>query len=109
MNNLNKLVDELKKSPLVKRYKELETIIDNDENLKKEYNKLLDLQKDMVNKRERYPKLFDEAKAKYDQQKEKVMSFLILEEYLDLQLEINEDLQMIQSIITEELNQDIGK
>jgi len=37
------------------------------------------------------------------------MNYLIIDEYLELQQQINADLQMIQSIISDEIDKDINE
>ena len=106
MNSLDKLIEELMNDSVVKRFKELEKIIDNDQNLNEDYQKLLDLQKIMVNEREKNVKGFKLAKKNYDEAREKVMDHLILSEYLELLEEVNLDLDLTQKIISEEINTD---
>ncbi len=106
MNSLDKLINEIKEDPTVKRFKELEKVIDKDEKLNKEYKELLELQKVMVNKREQKSKDFTLAKKKYEEAKERVLQHLVLNEYLDLLEEINYDLGLIQKIISEEIKID---
>lgn len=109
LDKLKKLKNEIQSSLLVKRYQELEKIIDNDQNLKDQYNKLLDYQKEMVNKKALNKKGLEESTKKYETQKELVMNYLIIDEYLELQQQINADLQMIQSIISDEIDKDINE
>jgi len=106
LNKLDILIDELTNDSLIKRFKELEIIIDNDHLLNKEFNDLLELQKIMVNKREKKSKDFGLAKNNYEKAKENVLNHFILTEYLDLLEEINYDLGLIQKIITEEIRID---
>ena len=47
---------------------------------------------------------YQEAKEAYENQQAKVMSYLMMNEYLDLMEEINNDLQLLQSIIEQEIN-----
>ena len=109
MNKLNKLenlIAKLAEDTAVKRFKELEQIIDNDQLLNKDYQNLLDLQKIMINKREKKSKDLRLAIDNYEKAKEIVMNHLIIDEYLDLLEEINYDLNLIQKIISEEINID---
>ncbi len=109
MNKLNKLenlIAKLAEDTAVKRFKELEQIIDNDQLLNKDYQNLLDLQKVMINKREKKSKDLHLAIDNYEKAKEIVMNHLIIDEYLDLLEEINYDLNLIQKIISEEINID---
>ena len=106
MRSLNNLIKSLSEDPLIKRYKELEKIIDNDQQLNKDYADLLNLQKIMVNKREKRSKDLNEAKKNYDLAKSNVEKHLILSEYLDLLEQVNYDLGLVQKIISEEVNTD---
>ncbi len=106
MNSLDQLINKIKEDPTVKRFKELEKVIDKDEKLNKEYNELLKLQKIMVNKRELKSKDFAVAKTNYEKAKKQVLEHIVLNEYLDLLEEINYDLGLIQKIISEEIKID---
>ncbi len=106
MDKLNILINEIQDDPAVKRFKELEKIIDNDQLLNDDYQKLLELQKIMVNKRELKSKDFSTAKSNYENAKTKVLKHIVLNEYLDLLEEINNDLGLIQTIISQEINID---
>jgi len=106
LKTLDILIKEISNDAVVKRFKELEKVIDNDELLNKDYKQLLNLQKIMVIKREKNSKDFDEAKKNYYRAKENVMKHIILNEYLDLLEEINYDLRLIQKIISQDINID---
>ena len=106
LNSLDQLINKIKEDPTVKRFKELEKVIDKDEKLNKEYNELLKLQKIMVNKRELKSKDFAVAKTNYEKAKKQVLEHIVLNEYLDLLEEINYDLGLIQKIISEEIKID---
>lgn len=106
MDSLDKLIKEIESNSLVKRFKQLEKIIDNDHLLNQDFKDLLELQKTMVNKREKQSKDFKLAESNYNIAKENVLKHMILSEYLDLLKDINYDLNMIQKIISEEINID---
>lgn len=106
MNSLDKLIKELMNDSVIERYKELEKIIDNDQKLNEDYKRLLDLQKTMVIEREKNIKGFKLAEKNYNNAKEKVMDHLILSEYLELLEEVNLDLDLVQKIISKEINTD---
>jgi len=106
LNSLDNLIREITEDTTVKRFKELEKIIDNDQLLNKDYNELLNLQKIMVKKREKKSKDLDLAIKRYEDAKENVLKHIILTEYLDLLEEINYDLGLIQKIISQEINID---
>ena len=100
------LIEEISNDITVKRFKKLEKVIDNDHLLYKEFNDLLELQKIMINKREKGSKDFSSAENIYNKAKKSVLNHIVLNEYLDLLEEINYDLSMIQKIITEEIEND---
>jgi len=106
LNKLNNLIQEITNDVVVKRFKELEKIIDNDQLLKKDYNNLLELQKVMVNREQKKSKDLKIAVDNYEVAKKNVLEHIIIEEYLDLLEEINYDLGLIQKIISEEINID---
>lgn len=106
LSKLDNLLTEIDNDPVIKRFKELERIIDNDQSLNNEYTNLLELQKVMINKREKQSKDLELAVDEYEKAKENVMKHIVLTEYLDLLEEINYDLGLIQKIITEEINID---
>ena len=106
MDSLDRLIKEIESNSLVKRFKQLERIIDNDQLLNQDFKDLLELQKIMVKKRENRSKDFKLAKSNYNIAKENVLKHMILSEYLDLLEEINYDLNLIQKIISEEINID---
>lgn len=106
MNKLDNLINEITNDVVVKRFKELEKIIDNDQLLNNDYSNLLELQKVMVNKQQKNSKDLNVAVNNYELAKENIMKHIIIEEYLDLLEEINYDLGLIQKIISEEINTD---
>lgn len=107
MNKLTDLTNELKNNESIKRFKQLESIIDHDENLKNDYELLKNLQKKLVQAETKKSANLSDIKQEYDTQLEKVNQHVLLSEYVDLIQSINEDLQLIQTIITEEINMDI--
>lgn len=106
LNKLDKLILELTQDPIIKRFKELEKIIDNDHLLALEYNNLLALQRMMITKRENLNKDYTKAKNNYEKAKNNILKHVIMTEYLDLLEEVNYDLVLIQKIITKEINID---
>ncbi|MCK5761278.1 MAG: YlbF family regulator [Candidatus Izimaplasma sp.] len=106
MNKLENLINEITGDKAVKRFKELEKIIDTDQALNSDYSKLKELQKVMINKREKKSKDLELAVTEYEKAKEELLKHIVLNEYLDLLEEINYDLGLIQKIISEEINID---
>ncbi len=107
MNSLNKLINNLQTDDTIKRFKELEDIIDHNESLQQDFAKLLDLQKKMVQKEYYNSKNIDQAKEEYEVQQHKVENYIVVEEYLDLLDIINNDIKLIQSIFEDELKIDL--
>lgn len=112
MSKLSKLNDiklELQNNPSVKRFQQLEQIILNDDNLNSKFKNLLRFQKTMVNDREKGRESYKSSKEVYDIALAELTSNIIVEEYLTLLEDINNDLQMIQNIIENELNIELDK
>lgn len=106
MNSLKKLINELQKDDSIIRFKILLRFVDQDKNMQNDYKNLLELQKKMVNDREKNPGNFENSKREYEKVKRNLSSNIVISEYLDLLDEINYDLQMIQKIIENELSVD---
>ena len=107
LNSLDNLLKELANDSVIKRFKTIERIVDNDQSLNKDFKRLLELQKIMVNKREKKSKDLDKAEKEYNESLEVILNHIILSEYLDLLEEVNFDLALIQKIISEEINIDL--
>ncbi len=106
MNSLNKLINELKKDELIVRFQKLEKIIDQDREISIKFKNLLELQKKMVNDREKNQKNFQHSSKIYESAKSALTSNIVIHEYIDLLEDINYDLQMIQNIIATEISAD---
>lgn len=106
MNKLDNLLEELRQSEVIKRFKELEKYIDQEKNMQEDYQQLLKLQKQMVQDETAKSKNLVISRKAYEIQREKLSSNLIIEEYLDLLDEINQDLQTIQEILNVEIKKD---
>lgn len=105
MNSLKALKEALGNDENIKRFKQLEEIIDKDELLNYEYKYLQDLQKVMV-QRDAKKQDSTEATKAYNEQMEVVLSHVLMSEYLDLLEVVNNDLQFIKEVITNEINSD---
>ena len=106
LNSLNKLIEELGNDELVKRFKRLEEIIDQDKNINYNFKNLLELQKKMVNDREKNQKNLATSTKAYNNAKRALTSNIVVSEYIELLEDINYDLQMIQNIIGTEMSFD---
>ena len=107
MNNLTELTTLLKEEENIKRFKQLEAIIDQDKNLLKDYEILKDIQKQLVQAKHNNSANLKDLEERYNTHFEKIQNHVLLSEYLDLLESINNDLQLIQNIINEEINMDI--
>lgn len=105
MISLEKLKKSLNQDENIKRFKLIESIVDKDELLNSEYKKLQDLQKLMVQKDARKQDSIIET-TNYNNKLEEVLGHVLMSEYLDLMEVVNNDLQMIKEIITQEINMD---
>lgn len=106
MSKLKELINLIKDDDQIKRFKELEKVIDHNRSIQSDFNTLLSLQKSMVNKEYKKDKTYPEAKEKYEKQLEIVMKYPIVEEYLDLLEVINSDMALIKNIIEQEIAKD---
>lgn len=106
MNKLEFLLEELQKSQVIIRFKELEKVIDHDKKLHDNYQLLLEFQKQMVQDEASHSKNLDASRKAYEAQRSVLTKNLIVEEYLDLLDEINCDIQTIQEIINKEMKID---
>jgi len=106
LNNLKRLLNEMQKDELIIRFKKLELIIDQDKEITKNYKNLLELQKKMVNDREKNRSNVENSTRDYEIAKSAITSNIVISEYIDLLEDINYDLQMIQNIIGTEISTD---
>lgn len=106
LNSLKELINQLKNDETIKRYKQLESIIDNDEKLNADYKILKDIQKQMVNAEHKKSANLSDIKSKYDTHLAGLNNHILMSEYLELTEAVNSDLQLIKSIINDELNMD---
>lgn len=106
LDKLDKLVQVIRNDADIQRFKELETLIDQNEEIQKKYKKLLDAQKIMVQWEVKKHKDYQQAKEYYESLKAEILEYVIMEEYLDLLELINNDVDLIQSIIEEEISKD---
>jgi cell fate (sporulation/competence/biofilm development) regulator YmcA (YheA/YmcA/DUF963 family) len=106
LNKLDALINELKESSEIKRFRDLEHIIMNDTELLEKFNIMLDKQKVMVNDKELGRKNYEFSKNDYNETKTLLLSNIIVEEYLTLINDINDDLQLLKNIISNEVNKE---
>lgn len=104
MKTLNKLTQELEKSEQVLRFRLLEQVIFNDSDLLSRYKIMSDKQKKMVNDKEFGKKNYVNSKLDYENYRNNLMSNIVVGEYLTLLNDINDDLNMLKNIISDEVN-----
>lgn len=78
----------------------------NDTELLEKFNIMLDKQKVMVNDKELGRKNYEFSKNDYNETKTLLLSNIIVEEYLTLINDINDDLQLLKNIISNEVNKE---
>jgi len=78
LNSLKLLIKEIEDDTVVRRFKELEKKIDKDKKLNDDYKKLLELQKIMINQREKRSEGLTLAENNYENAKEKVLKHIVL-------------------------------
>lgn len=108
MNEINKKIDELinliSNQEEVKRYKEIERALHENDYIKCKLEEFRKLQKRMVIYEHKQNELPVEINQRYDKLYNELINIPIFNEYLTLQEEINELLQTITSIIETEIN-----
>lgn len=109
MTTLDKIILEIDNNPKIRRYKELEQIINSNQEVKRILDESKTIQKEIVhaeslNKPEQLKVLND----KYDTKMKNLKEHPLLMEYLDLQQEINNFLQDMSNSINNSLMLDLG-
>jgi|SRR5690554_2332732 len=94
MKVVNKILDSIENNEKIRRYKELELIINNNTKIKKILDDSKSIQKEIVHAENlSKPKQLKILNIKYNEEIEKLKEQPLLMEYLDLQKEINRFLQ----------------
>lgn len=104
MDKLHHLLDTIQNDTDVRRFKELEKIIDQNKKIQQTYQKLLAAQKHLVQTSHDPSKDSVQAQKTYDEIYQELLSYPPMQEYLDLLELINNDLSLIQDIIENELD-----
>ncbi|MBQ3253760.1 MAG: YlbF family regulator [Acholeplasmatales bacterium] len=109
MNSFNKIKDYFLDLPEVKRIKELENYIDNNKDINESFNKIKDIQKQLVNSKEfnqmnQYSILLNE----YEKEKDRLINLPFVEEYLELLEIVNNMLLNLTEEISNKLNKEIN-
>lgn len=107
MKTLTNLVQTIQEDPVIRRFQELERIVDQDENLRQQYKELLQVQKAMVQREHTNHPAYGDTKEQYESLLANLVEHPLMSEYLDLLEQINEDLAMVQTIIEQEVNHNL--
>lgn len=107
MNLQKKIINEINDNNKIKRYKELETIINKNEEVSKKMNDLKEIQKQIVHAEKLMKKeLLDKLNKEYDTLTNEIHNYPLMAEYMDLQVEINDFLQNFKIILESGLDSD---
>ena len=104
LDKLDALVKAIKDDPNVKRFQQLEAIINEDKALNEKYQRLLDAQKKLVNYEHRNDPSLKNAQEEYQKILDKLGEHPLFNEFIDLQKWINDDLLFLQKIIETSVN-----
>ncbi len=105
MNSKDKLIQDLKNEPYVKRLNEIELIIDQNEEIKELLNKKKDISKKIVLARKLGLKnTVQSYQIEYNEIDEKIANYPLVEEYMDLLDMANNDLELMVNYIEEKIN-----
>ncbi len=108
MKSNKKVIDFFLEKEEVKRIKELESFIDNNEEIKAKYNELLDLQKKIVSSKEfNQHNQYNIYKEEYDKKKNELFDLPFVYEYIECLNIISNDLEDFKYFLEEKLKKDI--
>ena len=109
MKTKTKIIDYFNELPEVKRLKELEPYIKNNEDINNKYIMMKDLQKKMVASREfDLINQYNEYKKEYEKIKNELLDIPFVEEYLELVDEINQLLNNLSDEINYLIDKEIN-
>ncbi len=108
MKALDDLLETLKRNPDIKAYKALETSIEANPEYKRLYTDVIEKQKAMIQKRTAKAPDYNAAKKAYDDALQRLTNSPVVEQYLSLQEDINEEVQMLFTMIETALNADLS-
>lgn len=109
MESIDKILNEIEKNEKINRYKELETIINNDEDIKKLLDEAKRIQKELVHAKSfNKTNVHDKLTKEYDDIMQNLENIPLFMEYLDLQKEINDFLQVTADYIHKSLMLDLS-
>jgi len=104
-----KLIEMIKQSEEIKRYKAIEKVINDNQELKEKINQLKTVQKQLVNAKEiQKEKAIIHFQEIYDQLLDEIESYPLMSDYLALQGDINEMIQAIAEILEDGINNELN-
>lgn len=109
MKSLDEFVKALSDNPIIKRFQELEKILNNDSNLQQLVHDMKSIQKEFVHAKtfqQKENELF--LNEKLDNIQNQINEYPLYLEYLELQEEINEMLQRFVDIFEDGLDKEIN-
>ncbi len=106
MRTLDKLLKALSEDETITTYRTLEKAIDHRQDLKNAYEALLEKQKAMVKSEALGKPDFEEKKKAYDKALEALEKEPLIQQYLTLQKDINDDMSMLFEIIESGVNEE---
>jgi cell fate (sporulation/competence/biofilm development) regulator YmcA (YheA/YmcA/DUF963 family) len=109
MTEKEKLIEMLANDEEIKRYKRIESMINEHKELKKKMNQLKSLQKQLVNAKQiEKTEAVKQFQKQYDEQFDEIENYPLMSDYLALQSDINTMIQSIVDIIEEGIEKDMG-
>lgn len=106
LTKLGELVSLIQDDDSVKRFKKLEEVIDRNDDINTTFKELLELQKRLVKSEQTVDLKTKIIRKEYQEKYDELTSYYLINEYIDLLELVNNDLQLITSIIENEINLD---
>ncbi|AUD64896.1 hypothetical protein BK011_04105 [Tenericutes bacterium MZ-XQ] len=109
MTEKQKIIEMIKNSEEIKRYKAIEKVINDNQDLKLKINQLKTVQKQLVNAKEiQKEKSAEHFQKLYDDLLDEIEAYPLMSDYLALQGDINEMIQAIAEIIEDGINNELN-
>ena len=109
MTEKQKLIEMINHDETIKRYKAIEKVINENQDLKDKINQLKTVQKQLVNAKEiQKEKSIQHFQEVYDQLLEEIESYPLMSDYLALQGDINEMIQTIAEVLEDGINKELN-
>ncbi len=102
MKTLQPLIEALHEEPLVREYRALEARLLSDETLSSQYKQLLEAQKRLVRAEHKKEDASNEKKA-YETLKRQLSEHPLIDQYLTLQEQLNDEIRMLFQMIEDAL------